>query len=277
MSISELDADVTKTRASGKDLVVTPSIRVSFGLIFPAVWSEVLQNLDEARKMARVAFDVEANQVVPQERAQECIVEETIVVPVPYVMKEIIEAVEYIPLDGVQKGTVEQITHGLVPQIRKDFEEVTQLIPQELISKCIIEQFTDVLVPQTTVKAVKYLPQKRVQINTVEQVVAVPVPRIREETGQVIQLIPEDRISARNGEQTIDIPIGQIQEKLVGMIQLVLQERISERIGAMLASQIREKLFEVLQLIRQEQNSERIVERFTDVSMFGLETRLGQN
>ena len=89
----------------------------------------------------------------------------------------------------------------------------------------------------------KHFPQERVQSNTVEQIVAVTIPPIREGTGQLIHLVPQDRISDRNGEQTIDIPIPQIQEKLVEIILLILQERISERIGAMLASQIQEKLF----------------------------------
>ena len=84
-----------------------------------------------------------------QEGSQERIVEKTIDVPVPYVIKDIVEAVEYIPQDEVQNDAVGQITHSPVPQVRKEIGEVTQLLPQELISKCIIEQFTDVPVPQT--------------------------------------------------------------------------------------------------------------------------------
>ena len=98
-----------------------------------------------------------------------------------------------------------------------------------------------------------------------EQIVDVPVPRIREE---VIQHTPQDRISNRSSEQTIDIPIRQIQEKIVEviqLIQLILQERISERIGAKLASRIQEKLLEVIQLIRQERIQECIVEGISDV------------
>ena len=100
---------------------------------------------------------------------------------------------------------------------------------------------------------------------TVEQLVAVPVPQIPDETKQVTQRIPQDRISDYNGEQNIDFAIPQVQEKLFGMIQLILQERISERIGATLASRIQEELLEVIQLIRKERISERIVEKSIDV------------
>ena len=41
------------------------------------------------------------------------------------------------------------------------------------------------------------------QRDTGEQIVAVPVPQIREETGQVIQRIPQDRIVDRNGKGII--------------------------------------------------------------------------
>ena len=113
---------------------------------------------DTTALLAELSSEETTARATLQEGIQERIVEETIDVPVPYVMKEIIEAVEYIPQDEVQNDTVEQITHGLVPQIRKEIEEVTQLLPQELISKCIIEQFTDVPVPQTIVA-----PEERVQ------------------------------------------------------------------------------------------------------------------
>ena len=58
----------------------------------------------------------------------------------------------------------------------------------------------DVLVRQVTedtVEAVKLIPQDKLQKCTVEQIVAVPVPRIREETGEVSQLILQGRICDR--------------------------------------------------------------------------------
>ena len=189
MSISELDADVTKTGASRKDLVVTLSTRSSLGLKFPALWSAVLQDPDEARKVAPVAFDGD-DQVVPQERMHERTVGET----VPHMMEETLDAVMYTLQDGVQYGTVEQINRGLFPLIRKEIWEVTQHVPN---SKCTIEQFIDVPVPQITVEAVKHVQHQRVQSKAVEQIVAVAVPRTQEETGRVIQLTPQDRTPDR--------------------------------------------------------------------------------
>ena len=54
--------------------------------------SEALQDADEARKMARVALDVEAIQLAPQEQIQCCTVEGIFKVPVSQAMEEIAEA-----------------------------------------------------------------------------------------------------------------------------------------------------------------------------------------
>ena len=45
------------------------------------------------------------------------------------------------------------------------------------------------------VEVLKVIPQERMQSYTVEQIVDVPVPQIRKETGEVIQFIPKERIS----------------------------------------------------------------------------------
>ena len=50
------------------------------------------------------------------------------------------------------------------------------------------------------------------QSYTVEKIVDVPVPQIREKTGEMIQLIPQERTSDHVIEQTIDIPSPRIQE-----------------------------------------------------------------
>ena len=52
-------------------------------------------------KKARVAFDVKANQVVPQEQVQERIIEETIDVVVPQVVEEPTEVVKHFPGEQV--------------------------------------------------------------------------------------------------------------------------------------------------------------------------------
>ena len=119
---------------------------------------------------------------------------------------------------------------------------------------------------EETVQAVKHVPQERIQSNTVEQIAAVPVPRIREETGQVTQRIPQDRTSDCNSLQ--------IQEKLVEVIRFILQEPISEHIEAKLASRIQEELLEVIQLIQKARISDRIVETFMDVAVPQIQERL---
>ena len=63
--------------------------------------ARVVQNPDEARKKARVAFDVKANQVVPQEQVQERIIEETIDVVAPQVVEEPAEVVKHFPGEQV--------------------------------------------------------------------------------------------------------------------------------------------------------------------------------
>ena len=52
----------------------------------------------------------------------------------------------------------------------------------------------------------KPIPQERVQNNTVEQIVDVPVSQIQEETVEVIQLLPQDRMSDRVVEPIVDSP-----------------------------------------------------------------------
>ena len=55
--------------------------------------SEALQDADEVRKMARVALDVEAIQLAPQEQIQGCTVEGIFKVPVSKAMEEIADVV----------------------------------------------------------------------------------------------------------------------------------------------------------------------------------------
>ena len=60
-----------------------------------------MQDPDEARKMARVTFDVTVSdtktQLVTQERSQERIVEEILEVPVSQVMEEAGRVVKHVP------------------------------------------------------------------------------------------------------------------------------------------------------------------------------------
>ena len=220
-------AHAEAAKATEKAVVVTHLSCLGPALNSPVFQSEVLQNLDEACKVACVAFDVEANQVVPQKRSQERIVQETIDVLVLHVVEETVEAVKYIPQNGVQDGTVERIIHGLVPQMRKETGEVTQLIAKERISRCII-----VPAPQIRVEAVKHVPQERVQSNTLEQIGAVAVPGTREETGRVIQLTPQDRISDRVVEHVVHVSVREIPEHTVDVVKVIPQERLQQRTQA---------------------------------------------
>ena len=56
---------------------------------------------------------------------------------------------------------------------------------------------------EETVEDVKHVPQERVQWNTVERIVAVPVPQVPEEK-QVNQHIPQGPISDRVSEQSAE-------------------------------------------------------------------------
>ena len=104
------------------------------------------------------------------------IVGETIDVPMPHVMEEIVEGVKHIPQGRVQQcHTAEEIVDAPVPRMKEE-----------------------------SIEAVKHILQERVQSNTVEQSVARPVPQIREEIGQVTQLVPQGRISDRNVEKLVD-------------------------------------------------------------------------
>ena len=102
----------------------------------------------------------------------------------------------------------------------------------------------------------------------------VTVPRVMEEIPEVLKLIPQERVQNNTVERIVDLPVSQIQEKMVGLIHLILQERISERIRAEIGSRIQEELLEVIQLIRKTRISERIVEEFMDAPVPQIQERL---
>ena len=84
--------------------------------------------------------------------------------------------------------------------------EVIQLVSQDRISDCTVEQIVGP-------KRVSELIEEQVDIpvpEVAEQIVAMPVPWIREETGELIQLIPQGQISDRVSEQNIDVAVPEI-------------------------------------------------------------------
>ena len=64
-----------------------------------------------------------------------------------------------------------------------------------------------------------------------EQIVAVPVPLIREETRRVILLILQGRISDYLTEQIVDVAVREIPEQTVDVVNVVPQERVRQHTG----------------------------------------------
>ena len=118
--------------------------------------------------------------------------------------------------------------------------------------KRIVEEVIGVPVPQVMKQAVKLIPQDKVQNCTMKQkIVAVPAPRIRDETGEVIQLTPQDRVSGRVVHRIIDSPVAQIREANVEMAKAIPQERLQQR-----------SLEQIdLQLVLQERISDHVAEQ----------------
>ena len=117
------------------------------------------------------------------------------------------------------------------------------------------------------------MPRERIQEFIVEKS-GVPVPRTMEEIPDALKPIPQERVQNNTLERIVDIPVSQIQKKIVGVIHLILQERISGRIGAETGSRIQEELHEAIQLIRKASISEYIAETFMDVPVPQFQERL---
>ena len=74
---------------------------------------------------------------------------------------------------------------------------------------------------------VKHIPQERMQNGTEEQILEVPVPQCRNETGEVIQIFPQDRISDRIVDQIVGgPPVQQIREQICEVIKLIPHKRV---------------------------------------------------
>ena len=190
-------------KVTEKVMVGTRPTRLSLMLHFSVCQSEVLQDPDEARKMARVAFDLEAIPWRPQERIQERIVEEIVGVLVSQVVEGIFEVVKLIPDKQVQNGKVEQIVDVPAPQVQGKLGEEIQRILQERISDRVAEQL-----------------------------VAMPVPWIRGEIGEVVtQLTSQDSVSKGVFEQTVDPSVWQVPEQTVEEVNVVPQECLPQHTG----------------------------------------------
>ena len=80
---------------------------------------------------------------------------------------------------------------------------------------------------------IKPFPEERTSVCTVEQIVDVPVPQIREQIVEVAKTIPLDHISERIVVQTEDVSVPQVLKEVVEVkaVKNAPQERISVKIG----------------------------------------------
>ena len=88
-----------------------------------------VQFLDRVVEVFVVAQGQMPRPSMPAERIQERIVEETIDVPVPHMMKKTIELAKHIP--------------------QEEIVEVIQLLPQDRMSNHVVQQIVDIPSPQT--------------------------------------------------------------------------------------------------------------------------------
>ena len=100
------------TKVTAKDLVVTHPICLGTVLNFSVFQHEVLQESDEAWKMAPVI-------VIPQEGMSERIVEQIVDVPVSRTQKQINEVFNVILPERLSEGIVELIQAAPMPQIKE--------------------------------------------------------------------------------------------------------------------------------------------------------------
>ena len=163
---------------------------------------------------------------VPQEKVLERIVDETDV-PVSRVMEKIIKVVRQeisVLTETMKEKTGRQRNWSdEVEKLKSQLTDGESTLPADkepaskLDGSCAAQapewmELQTLRAEELTaihVEGVKPIPHERVLSNTVEQMVAVPVPQIREEIGQEIQLIPQSRISECVSEQTVNIPIQQ--------------------------------------------------------------------
>ena len=87
---------------------------------------------------------------------------------VPQVMEEIVEIVRLIPQERVQQCTVEQIVDDHVPRVVEEIAEVVQIILLERILERIVDRIVDVpVVMQRQVSTIQTV-QKTVQVLQVQ-------------------------------------------------------------------------------------------------------------
>ena len=150
---------------------------------------------------------------VPQERTQQCTVEETVGVPIPRIQG---------PIDGMAKMIS---SGGVFSQTPEQSDEVINTIPREELSDHIEEQ---IAVPETTdetAEMIQSAPQERVQ-HTVKETIEVPVSHEAHPTGAQIVALPVSQIQERPVEIAKGIDRERVEQHTSVDVRVIMQVRV---------------------------------------------------
>ena len=134
--------------------------------------------------------------IVSQDKIPQRTAEQVMDIPVPQVTEESIEMFNVLSQDRVQQRNVEHITETSAVSLAEEIAERTVEKTNVPVSH-VIEKITEVA---------RHIPHERVQNCTEEELVDMPIPQIRKETGEVIQLVPTRRKSDPVVDQIVDSP-----------------------------------------------------------------------
>ena len=203
-------------------LVLAPFLSASEEQFFQSILEQIVDGTEERSgsvPVHQIKEDVvDVAQFIPQERMQ--FTEEKIVgVTVPQFKEDTVEVTRPAPLA--------RIAAVPVPQIMKEIVDVIQLVPFERMHERVGEHIGSEPVPQIMigiVAGVQHVPRERVQNRVVEQIGSEPgrvvehtadvtVPTVKqmssfvrqttEESGDGVQHVPSKRMQERHGDSNI--------------------------------------------------------------------------
>ena len=122
--------------------------------------------------------------VVPQERVQNCSLDQFVDVPVPQIMAKLGVSVRPVPLERIPRTIVDQIS--VVPQSTEEIVSAVQPVPPERIRERLVQQIS--IMSQTTEKVAHCIR---------DQIVEVPVPLITEKIVDDVFGLPQERVQNR--------------------------------------------------------------------------------